>query len=72
MKTEIKTQFIKRLKSFGWRIAMMFAAFIVTFAINNLASFNLSGEVAVVAGLILGEVSKFLNTKIAESGQELG
>lgn len=65
-KEELKEQFIKRLKSFGWRIAMMFAAFIVTFVINNLASFNLSGEVAVVAGLLLGEVSKFLNTKISE------
>lgn len=63
---ELKAQFIKRLKSFGWRILMMFGAFVVTFIINNLASFNLSGEVAVVAGLILGEISKFLNTKISE------
>lgn len=64
MTEELKTQFISRAKSFGWRISMMAIAFVITFAIDNLSAFNLSGEVAVVAGLLLGEASKFVNNYI--------
>jgi hypothetical protein len=64
---ELKAQFVSRFKSLLWRLGMMIVAFLVTFTVSNLNQLNLPGEVAVVAGLLLGEVSKFINNKLAES-----
>ena len=56
------TQAVKnRFKSFAWRTGIMLAVALVNFALANLADFSLSPEVTVLAGLILGEVSKYLN-----------
>lgn len=57
---------IKRAKSLGWRIGMMVAAIVVDFALQNLGLFQLNDTLTVVLGLVLGEVSKMLNTKKAE------
>ena len=57
-----KNQFIKRLKSLGWRVGMVVVAYLVSYGLDNLSSFNLSPEVTVLLGLVLGEVSKQLNT----------
>ncbi len=59
-----KTLFINRAKSFAWRIGMMIIAFLVSFAIDNLTQFGFSPQVTIVAGLLLGEISKLLNTKL--------
>lgn len=59
---QISPEFIKRLKSLLWRLAMMVLAVVVDFLAQNLAGFNLSPSVTVVLGLLLGELSKYLNS----------
>ncbi len=54
----------KRFKSFYWRSGMMFLAGFITLTANSLGDFGLTGQFAVVAGLILGEVSKALNKAV--------
>jgi len=61
MKTEILK---KRLKSLVWRLGMMVLAMVVTFTADNLDLFNFSGEITIVLGLVLGEVSKWLNVDL--------
>lgn len=63
MTLENKQILINRLKSFAWRAGMMVVALGVDFAIQNLGLLNLPNEITVVSGLILGEVSKYLNTR---------
>lgn len=58
-----KTIYLNRLKSFAWRTGMMVLAAIVAFTLENLDLLELNPQVTVVVGLILGEVSKFLNGK---------
>lgn len=58
-----KTIYINRLKSFAWRAGMMVLALFVDFTIANIGLFELPAEATVLLGLILGEVSKYLNTK---------
>lgn len=57
----MQEQLISRLKSFGWRVGMMLVALLVAFATENLTNFGLTPQFTVVLGLVLGEVSKFLN-----------
>lgn len=56
------TQFIKRLKSLLWRIGMIAVVGVVDVVIISLADFNLPNGITILLGLILGEVSKYLNT----------
>lgn len=42
---------------------MMFVSGLLTMIANGIGELNLSGEFAIVLGLILGEVSKALNQK---------
>lgn len=60
---ENKVELIKRLKSFMWRFATMAVAITVSFFADNLDLFHISGEVSVVIGLILGEITKYMNNK---------
>lgn len=57
------TTFTKRLKSLIWRGAMMGIAFALTAIANNISSLNIDPQTAVFIGLVLGEISKYLNTK---------
>lgn len=57
------TQLESRIKSFAWRTGMMVVALTVDFALQNLASFNLTDSATLFLGLALGEVSKYLNNK---------
>lgn len=54
-----------RLKSFAWRLGMMVAAAVVAFLMDNLQLLDLGPTITVVLGLVLGEVSKYLNTQKA-------
>ena len=54
---------ITRLKSFAWRGSMMTIAFIVSYLSNNIADLQLGQGPTLLLGLILGEVSKYLNTQ---------
>lgn len=56
------SQFTKRLKSLLWRAGMMGVAAIVTFLSAHLIDLQVSPTVTAVIGLVLGEVSKWLNT----------
>lgn len=60
-------QFLKRLKSFGWRTLMMVLAFGVAFLIENLSLLELDPTLITILGLVLGEVSKFLNGEVAKN-----
>ena len=66
MNPEAKKVFASRVKSLLWRAGMMAAVFLVDFTSENIGLFNLSPQVLVVAGLVLGEVSKFLNSNLPE------
>jgi hypothetical protein len=57
--------FVKRLKSFAWRLGMMLVAVALDFTAKNLADFEMSPEITVILGLVLGEISKALNSKTA-------
>lgn len=58
-----KTQLRKRFESFVWRAGMMVLALLVDWVLDNLGLFNLSPQVVVVFGLVLGEVSKWLKNR---------
>jgi hypothetical protein len=62
MTSENQSQLVKRFKSLLWRAAMMGLALLVEFALNNLGLLDLSPQLTVVIGLVLGEVSKWINT----------
>mgnify|MGYP001602612165 CR=1 FL=1 len=51
-----------RTKSFIWRTGMMVLAFACVAIVENLGILELDPTVTTVIGLILGEVSKYLNT----------
>lgn len=55
---------IVRLSSFAWRLWMMVLALVIDFALQNLGLFNLPGEIVLILGLVLGEVSKHINNKL--------
>lgn len=55
-----------RFKSFLWRAGMILVALVIDFILANLELLNLSSEVVVVIGLVLGEVSKYLNVNLPE------
>ena len=63
MTTENKEQLIKRFKAFLWYMGMMGAVALVDFAMANIGLFNLPPTVVVIIGGILGQVSKWLNTR---------
>jgi len=52
-----------RLKSFAWRAGMMIAALAIDFVLQNLGLFELPAQATVIIGLLLGELSKYLNTR---------
>ena len=63
---ENKSILLVRLKSFLWRAGMMLLALTIDFAFNNLGFFNLSPQVTVVVGLVLGEISKQINNWLSK------
>lgn len=55
-------QFVKRLKSLLWRSGMMGLAVMVAFLTENIGFLELSPFATTMLGLVLGEVSKYINT----------
>lgn len=51
-----------RLKSLAWRVAMMVLAVAIDWALNNVGIL-VPTQYTVLAGLILGEVSKAINNE---------
>lgn len=56
-----------RIKSLLWRLGAMAVAILLQFVIVNLELLNIPAELTVLIGLILGEVSKFLNVDLPAS-----
>jgi|TARA_R100001530_G_scaffold2201_4_gene3700 hypothetical protein len=55
--------FIKRMKSFLWRSVMIFGTGLVDVLIQSVSDFDLPTIAVAVIGLVLGEISKYLNKK---------
>ena len=58
--------FSKRLKSLVWRSAMLAIAFALSAIVEGLSTLQLDPSVTVFLGLVLGEISKYLNTKASK------
>ena len=54
-------QLEKRLKSLIWRAAMMAVVAVIDVVLQELTMFNMPDAVTLILGLVLGEISKFLN-----------
>lgn len=65
MKEVNKEIITNRFKSFAWRAGMMVLALLLNTITASLSDFNLSPEVVVVLGLVLGEISKAINQKLS-------
>ena len=57
---------LRRFKSLAWRAGAMLAIMLVDWTIQNLGLFDMPNSVSIVLGLMLGELSKFLNTNLKE------
>jgi hypothetical protein len=53
----------KRLYSLAWRVGMMTLVILCDAIIANATTLNIHPMVVIFAGLVAGEVSKYLNTK---------
>lgn len=58
-------QFKSRAKSFVWRLGGMVAVAVLSFGIDNAADLHIPTWGVVISGLLVGEITKFLNTKAA-------
>jgi hypothetical protein len=54
---------VKRIKSFLWRAGAVGVAATFAYATQDIQSLQLNEWQTVVLGLVLGEISKYLNTK---------
>lgn len=59
-----KSIIVSRLKSLAWRIGGMAVVFGINWVANNLGMFNLSPTLTILAGLVLGEITKFINVQL--------
>lgn len=62
MNQENKTILTKRFKSLIWRILGMAIVMLLNFAADSIGLFDLAPGVVVLVGLIVGEITKYLNT----------
>ena len=53
-----------RIKSLLWRSGMMFLAGFISLLSDSLGGFELSPQITVFLGLVLGEISKALNSAL--------
>lgn len=56
-----------RFKSLLWRLGAMAVAILIQFIIVNLELLSIPAELTLLIGLILGEVSKYLNIDLPKS-----
>lgn len=63
--------FKKRFFSFLWRTGWMVAASLIAFLTQSLGDFNLPPYITVVLGLVLGEISKWVNNAM-KLGRAIG
>jgi len=51
-----------RIKSLVWRTGMMVAVVVLSFVVDNATELQVPSYITVFAGLIAGEISKYLNS----------
>lgn len=56
-------EYKNRLKALAWSIGMMTLAVVIDWAIKNITMFNIPTEYTVLLGLVLAQISKYLNNK---------
>lgn len=59
-----KYQLTKRVYSLVWRVGMMVLAVVLDWALVNYTALNIPPQFTVLLGLVLGEVSKAINTEL--------
>ncbi len=55
---------VKRIKSLLWRAGMMGVATVLAFIAENVGILEFSPTITAVVGLVFGEISKMLNTRV--------
>lgn len=63
MSPEAKLTLITRSKALAWAVGTMVAPVLVDFVSNNLSLFDLPTWVVVGIGLVLAQITKYLNSK---------
>ena len=58
----METQLQKRIKSFLWRGGAIAIVAFLGFVAENIGEFNLPEYAIVMTGLVIGEITKYLNT----------
>lgn len=56
-------EYKNRLKALAWSIGMMTLAIVIDWAIKNITMFNIPTEYTVLLGLVLAQISKYLNNE---------
>lgn len=59
--------FLKRFKSFIWRLSMMVIVVLADYVAQNLLGFGLPAYATITVGLVAGEISKFFNTELSKT-----
>lgn len=62
MTPENKIIFNKRFRSFLWRLGGIIAVAILNLIADTIGLFDLAPSAVVVVGLIVGEITKYVNT----------
>jgi len=64
MSEELKAQLLKRVKSLAWRSLVMLLVGLIALVLDNLNAVEVPPWAVALVGLLGGEATKFLNSKI--------
>lgn len=64
MTPETKAVLVARFKSLAWRVAGVAAVLLLNFIADNIGLFNLSPMIVTLIGLVVGELTKFVNSNL--------
>lgn len=67
----MRDEFIKRLKSFAWRLGCVMAIAGLSWIAENLSAFELPQWIIMLVGLVTGEATKWLNNHTGMFGRAL-
>jgi hypothetical protein len=60
---ELNQELNKRFKTFLWSVGWMIIAAFIDFALQNLGLLSKPGELTIILGLVLTQISKFVKNK---------
>lgn len=64
MTTKNQQILLNRLKAFAWSLGMMILAGFVSFLLDNLNLLDLNPQATILLGLVLAQISKYLNSSV--------